>query len=603
MSAICGFYDTEKRKDYRLKLPEMLKILQFWGPDWQSCWNEDHVGLGQATLVTVPEAKREMNSVFQTNHLRMVADCRIDNREELLPQLGITAGQDLFSDEEILLYSYLKWGETCVSRIVGDFAFALWDEKRKELFCARDPLGMRPLYYKWDGSVFVFASQIRAIHPTLTSDWNMDYFVDYLYLRGNSTDHSTPFQGVYRLPRGSYVKVSEKEFTVKSYWSLENTKSVEYRNDRDYDEHFRDIFFKAVRSRLRSIGPVSVIMSGGLDSTSIFSVAKCSAPDKDIFPVSAVFDRYKESDERDYIQMVLDQYKINDNEFVISDDLYMLKDYPEYSPSTDEPSLPQLSYALNYQLYQRAAKRKAKVALQGYAGDEIFGFHRNYISDYLRKLRLFRFMREAGQLAKCYNETMLNAVIDYGLKPLLFEEKEHPVLLPKYFNEAKQRFVEGYSIYDPVRRAQYEYINRARNFSFVQHYVSEALGMETRYPFLDQRLVEFMYNVPLEQKIKEAQTKVLLRRALKGILPDGIASRQTKTSHDHLLFDGLKHEWNHLYPILRKPVLEEMGLIYQGRLLNQITLYRHGQLSNGMQFYAALSLELWLRKYVKSEVA
>lgn len=606
MSAICGLYSLKQEKIDSGLLNHMVDILQQWGPDWQSSWVQNEVGLGQAILITTPEAKENQHSVFKLGHLYLVADCRLDNRKELLDFLEIhgVPNQEKFSDEEIILQIYQLLGQDCPSKLVGDFAFAIWDDEKKELFCARDPLGMRPFFYKRDGRTFTFSSHIRAFHPIYhVQNWNLNYLADYLYLKGNSSDYDTPYLGVYRLPRGTFLKLNRDQFEIHSYWRLEDTKPIRYKNDNDYIEHFQEVFYRSVQERLRSMGSIAVMMSGGLDSTSIYSVAKKNNPDLTIIPISCVFDQYEESDERKYIQMVLDQYKVKDYDHVVSDDLWMLKNYPRYTPQTDEPVLAQLTYALTSSTYKKAAERKVKVALTGYAGDQVFGFHRAYISDYLKKFRLWSFFREANNLAKSYSETMFTIIKDHGIKPLLTKDDEHPLLLPEHYRKTKKRYKEVYEIHEPGRRAQYEYINQARNFHFAQHYISEPLGMETRHPFLDLRLIEFLYNIPVEQKIKDAQTKILLRKSLQGTLPDGVIHRLTKTSNNHLTFDGLKHEWGQLYPILRNPILEELGLVYKNRLLKQIDLYRHGEISRGMEFYSALSLELWLREHMKPEVS
>ncbi|GCD84100.1 asparagine synthetase B [Parageobacillus thermoglucosidasius] len=603
MSAICGMYNLEDIDIDLGKFNIMVNKLEVFGRDEIITWIDGNVGLGQLTLVVTPESSSKTKPQYthykRIDYFKLVADCRIDNRAELAEKLDIKKILNQLSDIDLLSLAYKKWNENCVYHIIGDFAFAIWDQREKKVFCARDPMGIRPFFYKFHNKTFYFASQIRAIHNTKNiSNWNLDYFADFLYRKGIPSEHDTPYPEVKRLPKGSCLVVTSQGIKLRKFWDLENsTNNINYRTDDEYVEHFKDIFTKAVKSRLRSTDSVGVFMSGGLDSTSIYGLSKLNSTSQKVFPISCVFNHDKVADERYYINHILKKYNEKYYEFIVSDDLWILKNYPNYSIETDEPNRNQLTYALLSASYMRAKERNAKVVLSGYAGDQVFGFNPYYIADYLKKFKLLRFLREAKQLAKANNDTIISTIKEYALNPLQGKHEHSNVLLPKPYIEAKERFENENKFSDPGLRAQYQYIDRAQGFGFAQ-LISESIGIETRYPFLDVRLVEFLFKIPIEQKIKDAATKVLLRKAMRGIVPDEILGQHGKAATNMLIFQGLKYEWNKISPLLRKPILAELGLIDGKHFYEQIERYRHGVLNRGMDYFSSLILELWIRDHM-----
>lgn len=597
MSGIAGIFNRSLKK---VELSEIIKIvykLKIIGNDYQDYWVQDYVALGKATL-QVNERNQDSTNVLSSENgkIYIVADCRIDNKQELIDLLQINLTNSSMNDTKLILKAYQKWGYDCVKYLIGDFAFIVWDCEKQQIFAARDPMGMRPLFYKTINGNFIFSSLIRSIEKTMeVSEWNTTYLADFLYRKGTCSEEETPYKSVKRLPKGSYMIVDPHDIKINKYWDLDVGKQIKYKNDSEYEEHFRDLFSKSVKGRIENVECTGVLLSGGLDSTSIYGSAKNSAYNK-VFPISCVFDRYTDGDERYYIRYILDQYRERDHKCVVSDDLWILKGYPNFSIETDEPNRNQLSYAMLKPCYNIAMEQKAKVLLNGYAGDQVFGFNPYYIADFLKKFRILKFLQESSKLAKSYNYTLSGAIKEFGVNAIKGEHEQPTVLLPKVHGQCQERYQNENKIKNPGLRMQYRYIERSQGFHFAQ-FLSETNGLETRYPFLDVRLVEYLFSLPIEQKIDDAQTKVLLRRSLRGIVPDEILDRPTKSSTDMLIFQGLKNEWDKLYPALQKPLLAELGLIDGKVFLNQIDRYRHGELSKSMDFFGALILELWLQEH------
>ncbi|MEC0581230.1 asparagine synthase-related protein [Bacillus spizizenii] len=597
MSGICGLYHLDKSPADIDCLNEMIRSISLIGNDHQNAWVDKNVALGKTSLFVNPESvyeKKIIKSKFKNYYI--TADCRIDNRKELYRDLHIKKEFHRTSDTELILGAYEKWKEDAVTKLEGDFAFCIWDVEEKQLFCARDPLGIRPFFYKVTASSFLFSSMIRAIHKTYqVSDWNKDYLADFLYRKGIQSEEDTPYLGVKRLPKGSFLTLKNGTLRITPYWKLDPKKKTIYKNPHHYIEQFQDIFFHSVKARMRSMTNTGVFMSGGLDSTSIYAAAK-QYDVEHVYPISCVFDKYKDSDERFYISYVLDKYKEKNYKFVNSDDLWILKNFPHYSISTDEPSKNQLSYGMLAETYRMVLQSNTKVVLNGYAGDQVFGFSPYYISKFIRNFQFLKLCKETSKLAASYNYTFSGALKEFGFSALKGKHEDQTVLLDKYYDEAKERHEMENRIKDPGLKMMYQYIERSQGFGFAQFF-SESLGIETRYPFLNVKLIEFIFSIPLDQKIKDAQTKVLLRQSMKGYLPDEVRNRQGKTSNDALIFAGLKNEWPRLFPQLKHLVLEELGIIKGSKFRDKIVEYRHGVLSKGMDYFAALALELWLQKH------
>ncbi|BCC39743.1 asparagine synthetase [Bacillus cereus] len=596
MGAICGVYNQNLVPLNPEELNRMLMKMNHYKEKAEYSFNRGPIGLIEINLNVLLE-KRKDNKIINFEEYYIVADCRIDNKKNLIRELEIRDSQ--ISDPELILLSYMKWKERCVHYLIGDFTFAIWNSKENVLFCARDHLGMRPLFYKLKKNSFLFATDIRAIHNTFgITNWDTDYLADFLYKKGMPNDFDTPYPEVKQLPKGSYAIITPTKVSVCKYWTLDYKKKIIYKDDMAYVEHFTEIFKEAVHQRMRGSGPVSIFMSGGLDSTSIYAQAKKLQHPNTISTISCVFDEYKEADERNYIMAMLEMYKENNYHFLVSDNYWILKNFPNYAPEMDEPNRNALSYGMVYNSYLMAKKNGAKIALTGYAGDQVFGYNPYYITSYLRRLQFGDFINEAKLLSKQNNDTLLWTVKNYVLKTFKQQHEPPTILLPNIHNMCQERFQERNQIKDPGIRAHYDYIDQSQNL-YLRRLVSESLGIEERHPFLDVRLVEFLFSIPLEQKIKNAETKVLLRKSMKNLLPSTILNQSGKASTNMLLFQGLRNEWKQLQPKLKSPILADLGLIDGSKFLDKITRYRHGELTRGMEYLSALQLELWLQEHTK----
>ncbi|HEY3131845.1 MAG TPA: lasso peptide isopeptide bond-forming cyclase, partial [Acidobacteriota bacterium] len=311
MSAITGVYFMDGRPLDPADLKRMLKTVAHRGPNGSGLWFRGPVGLGHRMLWTTPESLREtLPLIHQTGDLVITADARIDNREELVSLLNIN-GRPLgeIADSELILRAYEKWGDSCPEKLLGDFAFAIWDAKKKLLFCARDHFGVKPFYYYRSDHAFIFASEIKALLSLQEVPRRLNEVRVADYLMSMLEDKEITFyQGILRLQPAHCISVTREGAQIRSYWALDPTREIRYNSDGEYADAFREIFTEAVRCRLRSAFPVGSMLSGGLDSSSIVCVARqllAQEGSRQLHTFSATFENVPECDESQFINAVV----------------------------------------------------------------------------------------------------------------------------------------------------------------------------------------------------------------------------------------------------------------------------------------------------------
>ena len=280
MSGICGLFNLDDAPVAATELRAMTSMLEKRGPEGTSRWQDGRIGLGHTLLATTPELLFERQPFrHEETGCVITADVRLDNRGELLDSFGLNERHDSIGDAELILRAYLEWGENCVDRLLGDFAFAIWDPRHQMLFCARDHFGMRPLYYHHQPDQrFLFASDARAILvlPQVPYQINEGRVADFLVPQLEWYDYtSTFFQGVYRLPPGHKAIITPSSLNVAEYWHPQPGPELGPMSDDDYRQGFVEVFTESVKARLRApTGTVGSMLSGGMDSGSVVAVAK-----------------------------------------------------------------------------------------------------------------------------------------------------------------------------------------------------------------------------------------------------------------------------------------------------------------------------------------
>jgi len=393
MSGIAGLWWLDGRPVDTNHLMRAVEAMAHRGPDGSGVTVEGHIGLGHLLLKTTPEDKENCQPLVQ-GALTLTADARIDNRTELLAKLRGTVSARS-TDAEFILAAYERWGAEAPTKLVGDFAFALYDAGRRRLFCARDVMGVRPFYYHYvPGRCFAFASEVNALHALDLVPRALDEEMVALYLAAPGAymraPRRTTLKGIHKLPRSTRMVLGEQApLREEVYWEP-SAEPLQLKDNAAYAEAFRAVFSEAVKSRLRASTPVGSMLSGGLDSSSITCLARSLAPTSSL-PVhtySAIYpDLIEESggliDEREYMEAVASLDGIEPH-YIRADKLG-----PFYAFDTIVKAFGQLYFGGNAFFHWRAAQlcnqHGNRVLLDGADGDSVVSHGTDFARALLRQ--------------------------------------------------------------------------------------------------------------------------------------------------------------------------------------------------------------------------
>jgi asparagine synthase (glutamine-hydrolysing) len=567
MSGIAAICHLDGQPADVAALTRMTDRILHRGPDAVGHWVDGAVALGHRLLRTTAESAGEHQPLCDdTAGLCLSLDGRVDNRLELRQALdarGAHVRDD--TDAEIVLRSYQCWGEVCADRIVGDFAFVLWDGPRRQLVCVRDPLGIRPLYYFADARTFVCGSEIRAIFASrlVSPKPNPGMIGEYLSDQPNHIEE-TLYDGVMRVPPGHLLTVRDGRLRMRRHFALDPLRDVRYRTDREYAEHFRDLFRTCVASRLRSASAVSVFLSGGVDSSSILGMAQTLAgrPGPGINVLSLASSR-PEADESAYVQDVCRMWNLRAT--VVSGDSYVAPSVTDQVEQLqDFPDAPNLSpWGL---LLDEAKRAGSRVVLMGHGGDEWLTGDSLHCGDLLRAgrpaaaLRQVRYDLQVSRIwgggggrlrdaARWLLVPVLPSLLKRIVRPLA-RRALPPWIRPDFASriDLAQRLRGDAERVLPFPTAAQRIISSsiASGRAVLEREVLDRFGasfsMELRYPFHDRRLVEFSLAIPEDQRWRDDQTKFVLREAVHDLLPDTIRRRMTKAEFSYMFTSTLERE-------------------------------------------------------------
>jgi asparagine synthase (glutamine-hydrolysing) len=559
MSAIVGLFYRDGRTVEPAELEQMVNILAHRGPDGAGIWSEGPIGLGHRMLYTTPESLHErMPLTNEITKLAITADARLDNREELIRTLGLdTVPAIEITDSQLILSAYERWGEQCPTKLLGDFAFAIWDGHRQTLFCAQDHFGVKSLFYFVSERVFICATEIKAILCLchVPRRLNEARIADHLMLGTYSEPSLTYYQDIQRLLPAHALMVDGSRLQLHRYWSLDPTHEVRLNSNEEYAQALLEIFTEAIRCRLRSAYPVGSMLSGGLDSSSIACVAKqlvaqdCGQP---LPTFSATFDQVPQSNERPYIQTVVDMGNFAPN-YIEADQISPLSSLDSMLWHADEPFSAGNLY-LNWHLYDLARGQGVRVLLDGFDGDTTVSHGRGY----LRELALAgRWWTLATELQECtrkaqgpsWQRVLWRYMVTYNglLKrtrqawhtvhhPARFDHQvgESPFLNADFARRIhlSERHQSVQKSFQTEREDHLHLLNRPVMADILKmlDWAAGAFSTELRFPFYDKRLVEFCLALPPQQKLNQGWNRVVLRRAMTGILPAEVQWRGSKTN-------------------------------------------------------------------------
>jgi len=615
---------------------EMLASADYLGPDRQQVMTSGALALGFAALDLTPEeCGEEQPLVSPRTGCIVLADVRLDNRDELFATLPERIAKTA-SDAELILRGYEVWGLDVLPRLLGDFAFVIWDPREERLFAARDTSAQRPLYYRFDQRTIVLASAIQSLFqdPAVPIEPNeeriFNYLVPFHALRNEADGENTFFAGVYALPGGHALLVNRQERRVWRYWELQPPAELRYRDPSEYVEHFVELFSRSVRARLRCAGPVGALLSGGMDSSSVVCVAQevfraGQAVDHGFTSFSSVFDGLP-CDERHLIQTIPEKYGFAAQYIPVVGKVACFEPNPPgfmrgpgKNPSELDP------------VYAATTKSGVRVLLSGDVADAcVFGSPLVFDS-LLASGQIARLWQRARLYHQQNSESWRKIVLWHTLVPLLplalqrelwvryvrraftwERESLLPTWMPPNLREELLSRHLAASI-DAARHRRFRSPPRQAESDWL--YPPE-VGHDTTgwpiqiwRPYADRRLHEYLLAIPPEEKFEPradvgeyyAGAKQLIRRGLDGVMPDAVRNQAHKSHFAWLVEDEVNRRWD-IYAETFGPGgsshCAARGLIDSGRFWWRLNRLREGFWGTDfLQVVHTFFLETWLRTF------
>jgi asparagine synthase (glutamine-hydrolysing) len=526
VSGICGLVRLDGAPASPAALERLVDRILDRGPDGRGSVVRGSVGLGKSLFATTPEAARESGPFTEDGNLWIVADARIDAREALRAELR-TAGRIVppeCTDERLILESYAAWGDDCVSRLLGDFAFAIWDCTRRRLFCARDHFGVKPFFHALVGRTLYFASSIAALRACGVSSAVRPRAITDFLLFGDSRDADrTTFEDIARLPPAHCLVADAATVAVRQYWELP-TGEVRFRKPAEYVDRFAELLDMAISDRIRA-GTIGILMSGGLDSTAIAARARSLAPSCSIRAYSQDWGRMFPDDEPRYATLAAERLAIP-VDFQDAGAYRLYERHASFASLFPEPAHAPFA-ATDVDLALGAASH-SRVALTGWDGDALLSEPpRPYFKSLLR----------TGDLARLARETVGYAWAERRIPPLVrkrVDRRGEACPIPAWIRSdiarehqlveriSERRQQPAHPGVRPHALRALQYLISQSNFFDAGDPMLTGARLEYRHPLLDVRLVEYCLSLPPHPW---CHRKEILRQAVGDSLPKEVARR------------------------------------------------------------------------------
>jgi asparagine synthase (glutamine-hydrolysing) len=541
MSGIVGILNLDGTPADRQLLQILTSSLKPRGPDAQRVWLDGPVGFGHTLFKTTEESEFECQPFTLGSGTWITADARVDAQRELIE--GLTAkGQapgPHATDPELILRAYEAWGESCLEHLLGDFAFGIWDSRRRVLFCARDHMGVRPFFYAQIGSFVVFSSALDCIRqcPAVSDKLNDLAIADFLLFGHNQDTATTSFADIRRLPPAHCASWSAEGHKIRRYWTMPIDEPVFYKRKDDYCDRFKELLRQAVGDRLRT-PRIGVFMSGGLDSPTLAAAARGLMQERysnfDLFALTAI-DDFKPEEGR-YAALAAKHLGIP-IQFDKMEDRPVDPHWEKIPFRTTEPCAIAWD-AIPDRIYRQEAGLRSRVFFWGEGPDNALLLEwRPYLSRLIQK-RLYgrllgaigstlitqrrppfggRITRWAGQVSRGRDPrdsfpAWLNPDLETHLK---LRDRWQTIQRSQVTSSHPLRPESYASLHIPLWQLMFEGIDSGTTGTF----------FEMRHPFIDLRMLRFLLSVP---PLPWCRSKYLMRRAMRGSLPEAVLRRDKK---------------------------------------------------------------------------
>ncbi len=614
MSVQFGRWNWERRPAAADYFEKVSTTLAPYGPDSNESYSKGGVKILYRAFHTTKESRRESQPHVSPSGAVITWDGRLDNRAELISELRDVLTFDS-TDVAIVAAAYEKWGADCFAKLIGDWAVSIWNPNNRWLTLAKDPIGTRHLYYSIDTDQITWCTildpLVRFAGKTLTL--NEEYIAGWFSMF--PAVHLTPCVGIHSVPPSSFLFLRPGMHNISKYWDFDPAKKIRYRNDAEYEEHFRTVFAKAVQRKLRSDRPVLAELSGGRDSSSIVCmadtvIARGTAETPRLDTISYYDDSEPNWNERPYFIKVEEKrgrtgWHINASPQDPEAKPEALPESINYrfvpTPGYDGQTSPHVRMCL--------ASQGNRVVLSGIGGDETMGgvptptpeledlLARAQFGALAHKLKVWAlekrkpwvhlFWEAAGRF---FPPALVSVPKNMRPAPWLQSHfvKHHRAVLTGYPSRVKlfgplPSFQENVGTLDALRR---QLARTALPFE---------PPFEKRYPYLDRGLLEFMFAIPREQLVRPTQRRSLMRRALVGIVPEEILNRKRKAFVARSPLVRISKEWTHWAEMTQHMVSSSLGIVQPERISEALQKARRGEEVAIVTLMRTIFVEEWLR--------
>ena len=614
-------FDSNSQNNIKSKINRMNDLILHRGPDSDGIYYKNPICFGFRRL-SIIDLSDHANQPMLSNdgEIVIVFNGEIYNYIELKKEL-INKGYkfNTNSDTEVIINSYIEYGERCVEKFNGMWAFAIYDFRIHKLFCSRDRLGVKPFYYCFHKNLLFFSSELKALHGACNlTDANRSKVYEYLAYGHRINDGETFFKDCHELLPGTNMVYENEKFNFNKYWKLEENQ-FQHNLDLNLHEEFSQLLENAVKLRYRSDVPVALMLSGGLDSSAIAKVTdnlieKGELKQTDIHAYIASFPNFKDDETAIARELIKTCKHIKLHEIII-DKKNLVNDFEKIIYGFDNP-VGSYSCIAHHNIMEACKKQGIKVVLNGQGSDEAYAGYIRYISGaHLLDLLL---SLDKGFLKEFHD---LNTQNKYS-KPFLIGQIIKSIINPtsasylraKYQEKSiacfnKDFIKENYSHYN----SEYKFSFKGNNFNryllnrinhqglnSILHYEdfsSMQESIEIRSPFVDYRLMEFGFSIPTELKFKNGVTKIIQRETIGKMLPDSITKARKKIGFSTPFRDSVLNDPSfkpYISSILNSRSFRSKN-IWNADKINKI--FENSSKYPEFPFWRVINLEIWTKVF------
>lgn len=584
-----------------------------YGPDSKESYSGNGIKILYRAFHTTKEARCEKQPHICRSGAVITWDGRLDNRDELIEQLKpYVTLED--SDITFVAAAFERWGTRCFAALIGDWALSIWDPSSHSLILAKDPIGPRHLYYALDDRQITWCTVLDPL--VLFADKTFKLCEEYLagWLSLYPAKHLTPYVGIHAVPASTCVFLGPKKHIVAKYWDFDPDKKIRYRSDREYEEHFRSVFFKAVQRRLRSNTPVLAELSGGRDSSSIVCVAdeiiaRGQAESPRLDTISYFDDSEPNWNERPYFTLV--EKKRGRTGWHIDFSINGSDELAHRRQRADQTIVPAPSRrSTSTQVDECIERHGYRSVLSGIGGDEVLGgipTPTPELQDLLLTAQFGKLLQQlrawAFEKRKPWLSLFFEAAAGF-LPPRLIgvpKQRHPPIWLESAFLRRQWLAVRGY----PMRTKFFVALPTFQDNISTLEQLRRQLACkilpahpiyEKRYSYLDRRFLEFIYSIPSAQLMRPSQRRSLMRRALADTVPAEILYRKRKANLSRAPLIRLLREQSRFQELRHGILSSSLGIVNPERIADALQKAKRGEEINTRHLMRALYIENWLQQ-------